>query len=94
MLSGNTYMVRAAAVMAMVSAASGGGLGPAASARSLARGRGPSRGWGRLRRGAVCDQRFRVGAWGGDGSRSVVTRQRERQAMRAEAKRLRREDGA
>jgi len=50
----------------------------------------PSR-WGRGRRGTRCDQNYLVGAWAGDGSVAVMTRQRRRQAARAEAKRAERE---
>ena len=39
----------------------------------------PSR-WGRGRRGTRCDLNYLVGAWAGDGSVAVMTRQRRRQA--------------
>ena len=49
----------------------------------------PSR-WGRGRRGTRCDLNYLVGAWAGDGSVAVMTRQRRRQAARAEARKAER----
>lgn len=58
------------------------------AARSLARGRVPARRVFRVSRG---NAGFRVGAWAGDGSVAVMTRQRRRKALRVEAKASRRE---
>lgn len=64
----------------------GAGLGVAEKSRRLARGVKP-RGSGRRHRGTVCRQDFRVGAWSGDGSVAVETRQLRRKAERVAAKR-------
>ena len=61
------------------------------ASRRLARGHVPARSWGRARRGTVCRQDFRVGAWAGDGSVAVMTRQRTRQALRLHRKEQERE---
>lgn len=64
----------------------GAGLGASGGAvRRMGRGMYPA-GRTRRRRGTVCNGNFRVGAWAGDGSAPVRTRQLQRHVEREERK--------
>ena len=75
----------APSLMALLAGAGSGSYRGAS--RRLARGHVPARSWGRAGRGTVQRQDYRVGAWAGDGSVAVMTRQRRRKAERVAAKR-------
>lgn len=82
------YKVSTAAALAAMVLGGGELVGPSRT-RALARRGRP----GRSRRFGVSRTRAMPGAWGGDGSVGVMTRQRRRKAVRVEAKRSRRKAG-